>query len=68
MDWHFSNGWSQAEKRSDAHQLHNRLVPYRDLAEDEKAKDRAAIHHYPDIAERAGLKIVQGGHAPAATA
>lgn len=60
MDWHFSNGWSHAEKRDDARQLHPLLVPYRELDEHETSKDRDAINHYPDIAELAGLKITFG--------
>ena len=61
MDWHFDNGWSQSKDRNDACQLHNRLVPYTDLPDNEKAKDKDAISHYPDIAELAGLKIVSSG-------
>jgi len=60
MKWHLDNGWSQADVRDDASQLHNLLIPYSELPEKQKAKDKDAISHYPDIADLAGLKIVSG--------
>ncbi len=63
MDWHFENGWSRSENRDDARQWHNRLVPYCDLPEKEQRKDKDAIHHFQDIVDRAGLKIVSGAPA-----
>ncbi|MFO1042372.1 MAG: hypothetical protein U0941_11340 [Planctomycetaceae bacterium] len=60
MAWHFANGWSHSESRDDARQLNELLIPYSELPEIVKAKDKDAIKHYPDIAELAGLKIVSG--------
>ena len=59
MDWHLDNGWSQSQPRDDFRQFHNLLIPYSDLPEKEKQKDKDAISSYPDIAELAGLKIVR---------
>lgn len=65
MDWHLDNGWSQSQTRDDFSQHHNLLIPYSDLPEKEKRKDKAAISYYPDIAELAGLKIVPAWDAAA---
>jgi hypothetical protein len=53
-----SEGWRYAEKRDDQAKLHNCLVPYRELSEKDRNKDRNSVLHYPDFARRAGWKIV----------
>ena len=58
VQWHFDNGWSQADTRDDAHLRLNLLLPYSILNSKEKGKDKDAILHFPDIAQLAGLKIV----------
>ena len=52
-------GWSWAAKRDDATKLHPSMVPYTQLSEQEKEKDRSNIRHYPDFAARAGYRIVR---------
>lgn len=64
MQWHLDNGWSQSDQRDDARQLHNRLVLYSELPSHEQDKDKDTIHHYPDIAKLARLKIVPVGLKP----
>lgn len=44
--FHYLNGWSYAEKRSDSAKQHNLLVPYKELSEEDKQKDM-------DIVEKA---------------
>ena len=52
-------GWSWAATRDDAAKHHPSMVPYAQLSEREKAKDRNNIRHYPDFAARAGYRIVR---------
>lgn len=58
LDWHLDNGWTQSKPRDDARMQHHLLVPYADLNDNERNKDRDAIRNYPQIAELAGMKIV----------
>lgn len=53
------SGWSWAATRDDAAKHHPSMVPYAQLSEDEKEKDRSNIRHYPDFAARAGYRIVR---------
>lgn len=52
-------GWSWGETRDDAAKRHPSMVPYAQLPEREKAKDRNNIRHYPSFAARAGYRIVR---------
>jgi hypothetical protein len=54
-----SAGWTWAETRDDAAKHHPSMVPYAQLPEKEKDKDRNNVRHYPDFASRAGLRIVR---------
>jgi hypothetical protein len=54
-------GWSYSPVRDDAARQHPCLVQYATLNEEEKEKDRNAVHHYPDIVELAGCRIVEAG-------
>jgi hypothetical protein len=53
------DGWRYGSPRDDARKLHPSIVPYRDLPEAEKEKDRAAVRNYPKQAAAAGLAIVR---------
>jgi len=52
-------GWSWAATRDDAAKHHPSMLPYAQLSEREKAKDRNNIRHYPKFAARAGYRIVR---------
>ncbi|MGE0225152.1 MAG: RyR domain-containing protein [Acetobacteraceae bacterium] len=52
------NGWRFDPTRCDAKKHHPLLIPYADLPEKEKDKDRANVRHYPDFAKSAGYRIV----------
>jgi hypothetical protein len=52
-------GWSWAAIRDDAAKHHPSMLPYAELSEREKEKDRSNIRHYPDFAARAGCRIVR---------
>lgn len=54
-----ANGWTYGPVRDDAAKKHPSMVPYAELPESEKEKDRNNVRHYPDFAARAGLKIVR---------
>jgi hypothetical protein len=38
--FHWLNNWSYAEKRDNSRKKHNMLIPYSELSEEEKQKDR----------------------------
>ena len=50
-------GWRYGETRDDARKLHPAMLPYAQLPEREKGKDRNNVRHYPDFAARAGYRI-----------
>jgi RyR domain len=51
------NGWRYGETRDDARKLHPTMLPYAQLPEREKGKDRNNVRHYADFAARAGYRI-----------
>jgi hypothetical protein len=53
------DGWRYGSPRDDARKLHPSMVPYRDLPDAEKDKDRAAVRNYPKQVAAAGLAIVR---------
>jgi hypothetical protein len=55
------DGWSYGPVRDDVARQHPCLVEYATLSEEEKEKDRNSVHHYPDILELAGCRIVEAG-------
>jgi hypothetical protein len=61
MEHRSRNGWRYAEKRDDTRKLHPDMLPFAELPEREKGKDRNTIRHYPDFAVRAGYRIVPIG-------
>jgi hypothetical protein len=52
------DGWRYGSPRDDARKLHPSMVPYGDLPDAEKEKDRNAVRNYPKQAAAAGLAIV----------
>lgn len=52
------NGWVYGATRDDDRKLHPLMVPYLQLPEDEKEKDREAVRNYPKQVAAAGLAIV----------
>lgn len=52
-------GWSWAATRDDAAKHHPSMLPYAQLSEREKQKDRSNVRHYPEFAARAGCRIVR---------
>jgi hypothetical protein len=69
MDVRLKNGWRPCERADDAairkqqREAHRSdcLVPYADLPDEERDKDRDTIRWYPKAAGLAGLKIVAKG-------
>lgn len=51
------SGWKYGVQRDDEARMHPSLVPYTDLPESEKEKDRSAVRNYPAIVRRAGMEI-----------
>ncbi len=52
------NGWHYGVPRDDAKNIHHLLIPYAQLPEKEKDKDRNSVRHFPDMVARAGYRIV----------
>jgi hypothetical protein len=67
MDEKRRQGWTFGETRDNAHLKHPLMIPYGDLAEIEKDKDRDSVLRYPKRVGEAGYKIVvKSGRAAAA--
>ncbi|MDQ0291578.1 RyR domain-containing protein [Oligosphaera ethanolica] len=65
MEWHLSQNWRWGEQKDPAKlteepeiKTHPCLIPYSELSDEERNKDRNCIRHYPDFADAAGMKIV----------
>ncbi len=50
-------GWRYGEKRDDAQKIHPSLVPYENLSEPEKEKDRDTIRQIPEILSRIDFQV-----------
>jgi hypothetical protein len=59
MEQRAATGWSWGATRDDVAKHHPSMVPYAELSETEKEKDRSNIRHYPEFAARAGYRIVR---------
>ena len=51
------NGWTYAAERDNARKHHPLLVPWEQLSEPEKEKDRDTIRNLPRLIERAGFRV-----------
>ena len=59
MEWHLDQGWMFAPgKKDEKKRTHPCLVPYLQLSDVDRNKDRNAIRHYLEFVERAGMKII----------
>ncbi len=61
LDHKINNGWGYGETRNDSKKIHNLLIPYRELSEKDKNKDRNSVKCYPEILKMVGYKIVHKG-------
>jgi hypothetical protein len=61
MEHRARNGWRYGKTRDEPHKLTPAMVPYAQLPEQEKGKDRNSVRHYPDFAARADYRIVRLG-------
>jgi hypothetical protein len=58
MTHRLRNGWRFHETRDDVQKLHNALLPYEKLTENDKKKDRNSVRHFPDMVQLAGYQLV----------
>lgn len=54
------SGWNYGPQRDDAAKVHPSIIPYADLSEVEKEKDRSAVRNYPAMVRRAGMGVGTG--------
>ena len=52
-----ATGWVQGDKRDDAKKIHTCILPWDELPEDEKNKDRTTILKMPEVLSKVGLII-----------
>ncbi|HRX53275.1 MAG TPA: RyR domain-containing protein [Verrucomicrobiales bacterium] len=50
-------GWIYGPRRDDTAKIHPSIIPYAELSEEEREKDRSAVRNYPALLQRAGLKL-----------
>ena len=58
MEQRVRNGWRQGSPRDDATKIHPLIVPYEQLSEKEKDKDRSSVLEFPEMVAMAGHRIV----------
>jgi hypothetical protein len=56
MDHKKKNGWVYSEDRNDDKKRHNAMIPYNELYEYDREKDRNAVRKYPELLARAGYE------------
>lgn len=52
-------GWTWAKERDDARRLHPSLIPWAELDEVERDKDRSTVRNIPELMRMAGRRIVR---------
>jgi hypothetical protein len=60
MEQKYRSGWAYGTPRNDKSKIHDALIPYKELREEDKEKDRNSVRSYPNIVKIAGCKIVHG--------
>lgn len=50
-------GWIYGPRRDDTAKIHPSIIPYAELSEEEREKDRSAVRNYPALLQKAGLKL-----------
>lgn len=58
MDRKIQSGWRIAKVRNDRAKQHDCLVPFKDLADFQKAKDRDSVRHFQDHLKKSHYRIV----------
>ena len=59
MQEKLGNGWQYAKKTDRSAKLHKSLIPWENLSEDEKEKDRSLVNGIPKILSKAGYSIIK---------
>jgi hypothetical protein len=59
IDYKKSQRWKQSSMRNDDKKHHNCMIPWEELPEKEKNKDKDAIKNYPAVLEKSGFVIVK---------
>ena len=54
-----ASGWTHGAVRDNAAKHHPSMIPYAQLPDDEKEKDRNNVRQYPGFASQAGYRIVR---------
>lgn len=67
MEDKYLEGWEHDAVRDDARRLHDCLVPYKELPEETREKDRNAVRHYPELIDKAGYAAAPAGAVTGAT-
>ena len=57
MEEKFRDGWQPGTLRDDDKRIQPSLVPYEDLSEEDKQKDRNQVRKYLKFVDMAGYKI-----------
>ena len=57
MSEKLESGWKYGPERDDAARVHPSIIPYAELSEVEKEKDRSAVRNYPAMVRRAGMGV-----------
>jgi hypothetical protein len=58
MEQRLKTGWRHGSKRDDDAKIHPSIVPYGELSEKEKDKDRSSVRKFPEMVAMAGHRIV----------
>ena len=58
MEHQIRNGWHYNEKRDDFLKQHPALLPYANLSETDKKKDKNSVRKFPDMVRLAGYQII----------